>query len=128
MHAAASPPAVHAPAAYQQVQVGVIRHGNRRGRSRAIQQAPPDGVDTRAASQHRRAWRLRRQVPPTVGGVEQLAVAVAIGLGRCAVGQQQVVVGEFDVVEFDLASAVVPPDGTMVDQELRRDQHAVDEQ
>ena len=66
---------------------------------------------------------------PAVGLAEQPAVTVvAVALGRRAVGDQHIKGIEFDVVEFDFAFVVVPQDGTVVDQEFGRDQHAVDEQ
>ena len=60
-NAVAALPGVHARSIDQQARAGVVGHRNRWGRSGAIQQAPPDGVDNPAADRHRCVGRLGRQ-------------------------------------------------------------------
>ncbi len=121
------PRCLQAGAINQQVQPGVVRQRKTRARATAIKQVPPHAIDQWSAGRNWSEWALRRESPPRVRILEQPPIAViSVGLGRCAVGQQDVVGLKLDMEEGDLLGMVVPKNRSVIDQKLYGDKRAID--
>jgi hypothetical protein len=92
-----------------------------------IQKAAPHRIDDGSTGQYRCTGFLGRLIPAAVGIGEQPAIAVVtIALGRRAVGKQDIMLHQFDMIQLHLPCMIIPDDRTVIDQEFRRDQNVVE--